>query len=242
MSLVMADLQAKKPLSSRIIKTDLINWRELQFLQQDDFKSLSIDARNRLKASILADNFTAPFYVWQAPETGIIYCLDGRHRTLLLDELSKEGYDIPYLLPATFIECANKAAAARLVLLYSSLYARVTESGFSEFIDLYGLDLETIGAAIDIPDIDLSKIIGDTEKDFSARNEELELDAFKDEVVLKLTYTRDEYIKIKERISELLGAKNISTPEELFKVLLIGEWDRNSNTNGISKTAILQEE
>src|SRR5574341_1245745 len=97
----------KQSLTSRVIKTEHVNWREFAVIQQDQFKELSADAKNRLKASILSNNFTQPFYIWQDTSSGVIYCLDGKHRTLILEELASEGYEIPYLLPATFIHCED---------------------------------------------------------------------------------------------------------------------------------------
>lgn len=147
----------KQSLQSRVLKTEPADWREFRFIQQDEFKELSADARQRLKASILANNFTQPFYVWQDPETGVIYCLDGKHRTLILEELLTEGYDIPYLLPATFIHCESKTEAARLVLIYSSLYAKITQDGLFNFIEAYELGYAELRDQIDIPDFSFDR-------------------------------------------------------------------------------------
>lgn len=142
-------------LSSRVIKTVDVRWRDLQFLQSDNFKALSADEEQKLKRSIIANNFSQPFYVWEEPETGIIYCLDGRHRTKALHSLSSEGVEVPELLPATFIDCQNKEQAAKLVLQYSSSYAKVTEEGFLEFLESFSLDLPEVTEFISIPDLDL---------------------------------------------------------------------------------------
>lgn len=83
----------KNSLKSRIIKTEPIDWRALRFIQQDKFKDLDLSARHRLKSSLVANNFSQPFYVWEDEDNGVIYCLDGKHRTALLEELIAEGYD-----------------------------------------------------------------------------------------------------------------------------------------------------
>ncbi len=153
----MSELAQITPLKSRVLKTELIDWRELQFIQQDNFKELPKEAKDKLKDSILANNFTQPFYVWQDDLTGIIYCLDGKHRTIILEELSAEGYDIPYLLPATFIDCADKKEAARLVLIYSSIYAKIGQQGLFDFIEEYELSFSDIKEMIDIPDFSIER-------------------------------------------------------------------------------------
>jgi hypothetical protein len=150
----MPQTHQKPTLTSRVLSTASVNWKDLQFIQQDDFKELPEDARKRLKASILANEFTQPFYVWQEQETGVQYCLDGKHRTLILRELIQEGYDIPDILPATFIDCKDKTDAARLVLVYSSMYAKVTQDGLIDFLSLYGLNYEEMMLTIDLPDFD----------------------------------------------------------------------------------------
>ena len=85
-------------LTSRVLKTELIEWRKLKFIQQETFKELSPQAKERLKASILSNNFTQPFYVWEEPATHDIYCLDGKHRTLILEMMVQKGIEVPDLL------------------------------------------------------------------------------------------------------------------------------------------------
>ena len=68
-------------LKSRVIKTEPSDWKKFQFIQQEDFKELGLEAMSKLKKSILDDHFIQPFYVWQDPE-GAVFCLDGKHRTV----------------------------------------------------------------------------------------------------------------------------------------------------------------
>lgn len=145
-----------KDIGVKIIKTEPVNWRELQFIQQDNFKELSDSDKCALKASIVADDFIQPFYVWQDTD-GMLYCLDGKHRRLLLEELANEGYNIPYLLPATFIECKDKQHAARIVLKFSSQYAKVSRAGLHEFITIYDLDWSEVKEQIDLPTISIER-------------------------------------------------------------------------------------
>lgn len=142
-------------ISTRILKTDNINWQELQFIQQDDFKEIGQWAKQRLKHSLIYNDFVQPFYVWQAPDK-TIYCLDGKHRVVMLEELIATGdYNVPDELPAIFIDCKNKQDAALLVLVFSSTYAKVTQQGLYEFISINDIDFTEIKETIDLPGLSL---------------------------------------------------------------------------------------
>lgn len=143
---------APQSLVSRILKTELVDWRKFQFIQQDDFKAWSEEEQDKLIKSILENQFAAPFYVWCDPSDGEIYCLDGKHRTLALEKMILQGIDVPSLLPATFIHCVDKQEAAKLVLIYSSLYAKITNQGLFDFISLYDLNFDEIKMEINLPE------------------------------------------------------------------------------------------
>lgn len=150
----MKESAGLKPLENRIIKTELVEWRKLKFLQPEGFKDLSNAAFEKLKASILRNNFIETFIVW---ENGDLYCLDGYHRCKVLEQLSAAGTEVPAKLPATFIRCKSKKDAARLVLIYSSIYARITDEGLYEFLENYRLPFEDLKLEIDLPDLNLDR-------------------------------------------------------------------------------------
>lgn len=150
----MSSPEAPISLSSRVIKTMPVNWMELKFIQQGNFKKIEGAAREKLKKSILSNQFTQPFYVWQEEATGDIYCLDGKHRVDALKQLATDGHIIPDTLPATFIRCTDKKEAASLVLVYSSIYANITEQGLFDFIQEYELQYENFKDTIDLPGFD----------------------------------------------------------------------------------------
>lgn len=139
-------------LQSRILKTDLINWKDLQFIQQDDFKEWVLNGDQKLHDSLLRYQFIDPFKVWE--HEGVIYCLDGKHRYTDLLKIEAAGNTVLEKLPATFIDCRDKKEAAELVLVYSSRYARITEQGFADFIQMYELNPDEFKIAIDLPDFD----------------------------------------------------------------------------------------
>lgn len=136
---------------SRIIKTAPVKWKDLKFIQQEGFKDFSPESREKLRKSILNNNFIQPFYVWEDID-GIIYCLDGFHRILDLLSMEDDGIVVPAELPATFISCKDKQEAAKLVLLYSSVYAQVNEIGFQSFIENYELNMEDLAFEINLPE------------------------------------------------------------------------------------------
>lgn len=146
----------KVKISSRVLKTENINWRELAFIQQDNFKELSPEDMNKLKSSLVNNNFVQPFYVWEDAD-GVRYCLDGKHRTKAQEELISEGYDVPYSLPATFIDCKDKQEAARLVLVFSSFYAKITQQGLFDFKELYDLDMIELKQMINLPEFSMPR-------------------------------------------------------------------------------------
>lgn len=147
------------PLRSRVLKTQEVNWREFKFIQKDNFKNIDPEAVHKLKASIVSNQFVEPFYVWEDETNEDIYCLDGKHRTMMLEQLISEGIEVPYTLPATFMHCENKKEAAKLVTIYSSVYAKVDQKGFFEFLQDYDLNFMDLKDQIDLPEFSNDRFI-----------------------------------------------------------------------------------
>lgn len=139
-------------INSRIIKLEPVKWLELQFIQQDDFKEWLPNGDKKLIESLLKYQFADPFKVWQ--HNGINYCLDGRHRFLDLMSVAESGYEVPQMLPATFIDCKDMKEAAELVLVYSSAYAKITQQGLLDFVKNFDLDFPDMQAIMNIPEFD----------------------------------------------------------------------------------------
>jgi len=154
-----------------------VRWKDFQFIQEIDlqdfdeatrerlsanfdvkdgkvdiaFKEFDEQAKNKVKASIKENSFVQSFKVWQSPE-GIIYCLDGFHRCLVLRELEQDGIQVPEEFFGEFIECKDKVEAAKLVLVYSSVYARVSQQGLNAFLMAYEIDYLDVASQIDLAD------------------------------------------------------------------------------------------
>lgn len=153
----MSAHEKTQSLKSRVISMTTVDWRRLNFIQDDSFKEWTPEAKARLKNSILKNNFAQPFYVWQDNADGALYCLDGRHRSLVLEEMEREGVAVPDQLPALLIECRDKKEAAELVIVYSSIYAKVTEQGMFDFLQAYDLNIDDLKTTIDLPGFDEQK-------------------------------------------------------------------------------------
>jgi ParB-like chromosome segregation protein Spo0J len=137
-------------IESRIARTGPIRWREIGWLQPDNLKEMSRADFEKLKGSIKANGFAAPFFVWDT-EPPVI--LDGVHRRRAMLELEAEGWEIPDELPANFVECKNRKKAVKLVLVYSSIYARVTEESLYELLTTEELDFSELKQEIELPNI-----------------------------------------------------------------------------------------
>lgn len=162
-------------IKNRIISSELVSWKDFEFIQSKDFKNLSNEAHDKLKKSIIENDFVESFKCWRHEDK--IFCLDGYHRIKVLKELKAEGHDIPEMFRADFIDCKDKQEASKLVLIYSSFYAHITEEGFLKYLQENDLDFEDVREMIDIPDFNLEKFEIENltsevkEDDFNAQEE-----------------------------------------------------------------------
>ena len=159
-------------IKNKILKIEAINWNGLKPLQPAGFKEISEKNFTKLKESIIKNNFAMPFTVWKNGDE--IFIIDGTHRYKALQELKKEGYKIPDKLPAVFIDCKDKREASKLVIIYSSIYANVTEQGLYGFLNLEGFNIDDIKTEIEIPgfNLDIDIFSGDINDFFEDSNVE----------------------------------------------------------------------
>lgn len=146
----------RKGVRSRVLKTEHIAWQDAKWLQNENLKAISEDGLQRLKNSIVSNDFVMPFNVWQ-DEDEVVWILDGHHREKALRSLVAEGVPVPAMLPATFIEAETKQDAAKLVLIYSSIYAKITNEGLSDFLQMFEIPLEEFSDEIDIPEFSMPR-------------------------------------------------------------------------------------
>jgi len=139
-------------IANKIIKSELIDWRNLEWLQ-GKLKAIPENSLKKLKQSLINNSFVQPFNVW---DNGKLWILDGHHRKLAMEQLEAEGYTIPDRLPANFVQCKDKKEASKMVLLYSSIYAKADEQSLEMFLAENLMSYEDIKTEIDIPNINES--------------------------------------------------------------------------------------
>ena len=161
-------------IKNRIIKTELIDWRSLEWFQPPGLKDLDKEEAEKLSLSLEKNDFIQPFNVWKKGKK-VLIC-DGHHRFMIMQSMEENGdFIFPDLLPANFLRIKNDDEAKKLVLLYSSQYAKFNKDSLADFIA--DLDLNDL-TDVDIPELDLSDLIDDSsdevgnfeEKDLSPDN------------------------------------------------------------------------
>jgi DNA modification methylase len=143
----------------RVIKSEKIDWKQIQTLQPDNFKIP--EQQEVLKKSLLANGFVSPFCVWQ-DEAGAIWSIDGVHRIKALTELQEQGQDIPELLTANFIEAKDRKEAGIILLeVFNTKQNKATEQG----LELLKIDLNISNddLHVDFEDLDLKIELEDPE-------------------------------------------------------------------------------
>lgn len=146
-------------IKSKILGTELLEWKKFEFIQSDSFKKFTKTSMSNLKESIIQNDFIETFKVWKHDNK--YFCLDGYHRCMALQEIEQYGhngkfYSVPDKLSSDLVDCKNHQEASKLVLIYSSQYAKIEQKGFLEFIELNDLDLSSFVNQIDIPNIKLT--------------------------------------------------------------------------------------
>ena len=142
---------------SKVLKTISIDWQKVKWFQNENLKQLSEEGMEKLKRSLKTNGFVMPFHVWEDTAKKERWILDGHHRQRALEELLSEGVNIPNQLPATFINCKDEKEAAKFVLLYTSQYAKITNVGLDDFMQLYDIELEEFREEIDLPEFSLPR-------------------------------------------------------------------------------------
>jgi hypothetical protein len=114
-----------------------MSYKELEDFQ-GDLKTLSDDALEKLKHSILKHGIFVPKFVWKG------HILDGHQTCKALTELEAEGYEIPDL-PVVNVEADSLQDAAEKLLQINSRYGAINPG--TDFFD-----------RLEMPDFDLSEI------------------------------------------------------------------------------------
>lgn len=121
---------------------------------QGTLKTLEKKQFEKIKASILKYGFSFPLFVWENNKQN--YILDGHQRAFVVQQLIKEGYDLPLGIPIVKINASSRKEAKEKLLLASSQYAKITEEGMCEYINEADINIEEISDIIDLPNVDLN--------------------------------------------------------------------------------------
>ena len=140
----------------RVIKQGLVDWHSCEWLQPENLKQQSLSDFQKLKTSLIENGFASLFYVWDDPETGKRFILDGHHREKVLKSLEAEGVNIPNEFPAAWIDCKDMHEAKKFIMIFSSQYAKVRSDFLNDFLSDFLPD--EIIDQISIPDIDLKDL------------------------------------------------------------------------------------
>lgn len=186
----------------QVLKTEPVNWKELEILQSENFKVFLDGDPQRLIRSLKAKNFIDPFKVWEHKKK--IYVIDGVHRILALRELEKEGtYKIPAKFTCNFIKCTDRKDAFEKMLVYSSQYTKVKRDGILDMVKVEGLDLPNISDALYFPNIDISTLPVDFQENISKQK-------IKDFYQLSYSFTEEERKQVQDAV-KLSGKINHTT-------------------------------
>lgn len=134
----------------------MVNWLDLKPFQPDNLKILTKQNFERIRNSLIQNNFIAGFHVWE--ENGEYWILDGHHRKYVLQSLKSEGFILPEKLPCSVVDVNSKRQAIKFLLTYSSEYAHVDPLGVSEFIHKNELDFDELDSFLDLRNVDLCNL------------------------------------------------------------------------------------
>ncbi|HCK99515.1 MAG TPA: hypothetical protein DHW42_05345 [Candidatus Marinimicrobia bacterium] len=110
-----------------------IPYSKLEDFQGDFKKTITKEALNKLKNSIIKHGIFVPKFVWR--QNGQIFTLDGHQTKKALIELEVDGYEIPEI-PIIEIKAKNRKDAAEKLLQINSRYADINpETSFFKDFD-----------------------------------------------------------------------------------------------------------
>ena len=135
-------------MENKIIKINCNGSREVSIDEllefQGNLKSLDQKEYNKLKQSIIEYGFSFPVFVWDNNKI-----LDGHTRIFVIRRLLKEGFSIGNI-PVVDIQAKDQTEAKEKLLILNSKYGKITEEGLSEFIDMSGIDFESLSDKISL--------------------------------------------------------------------------------------------
>ena len=74
---------------NKIVKQELINWKNLKWFQPEKLKSTNQTITQKLKTSLIKNGFSMPFNVWQKGKD--LWILDGHYRFSAMNAMEMRG-------------------------------------------------------------------------------------------------------------------------------------------------------
>lgn len=134
-------------IENRIVKTELIKWREIKPLQPDNLKH--IFNYKYIEDSILTHGFSMPFFVWQNGDD--IFAVDGHSRIEVLNNLE----NVPEQLPATFINAKDRKEAIEILLeVFNQKSNPIANEVLTEWVEIEQISVNVQSLNVKIEDIE----------------------------------------------------------------------------------------
>lgn len=186
----------------------LFDWTKLKDLQPDGLKvPINIE---HLKKSLKENGFAMPFFGWKQGKD--VYIIDGHQRKQVLYELMQDGEDVPKQLEVQLINAETKRQAQEILFnVFNQKQNPINLEVAEVYIEQNNLEVEIESINFFVEKIDVEdEIIS-----YSDKNKEINTGDFENEMIIKLKYTEDEYLKVKEALYKLA-----QTPEQAVWQLL----------------------
>lgn len=120
---------------------------------QGELKSLSVEDYKKMKQEILDTGFAFPIHVWEDKD-GATWIVGGHQRKRGLEEMKKEGFNVPDV-PVVYVEADDIKGARRRVMQDITQYGRVERQGLYEFMSAAELNFDNLSKSFRIPDLNL---------------------------------------------------------------------------------------
>lgn len=138
-------------IKNRILKTELVEWRNLIPLKPKGYNQPSFSEIKKIKKSYLNNGKVNAFTVWE--NKGKTYIIDGHLTFDVFKALGKDGVVIPDKFTANFLDCKDMQEAKRFVLILDSHYKSFNNIQVNAFIE--DLDMDSLLEEINIPNLEL---------------------------------------------------------------------------------------
>lgn len=125
---------------------------------QGELKTLSVENYEKMVKSFHEHGFSDPIRMWECPDDGKLYILDGHQRVRVLLQLKEQGWEIPQI-PVDYVEASSlDEAKKKLLQIFVSQYGRVDIQGLYEFVSQTAITSDDL-MQMDIPHVNIPEFI-----------------------------------------------------------------------------------